>query len=119
MDGVTSLQQDGNENLTPFVWLGLIGGITVLFIAAPDFFFFLSQKQILESVLELESRPEVLRRRKEAEAAADLLGPVFQARLKGLFELLDIKAGKKYSMDSLPPRKSSRSKNSPDSIEEE
>ena len=106
MDGVATLVQEGNEHLTPYVWLGLVGGSVALFIVAPEFFYFLGQKQILEDILDLDSRPEVLRRRKDAEQAADLLGPKYQARLKGLYEMLGIKVGKKYSMAPLPPRRS-------------
>jgi hypothetical protein len=75
-----------------------------LFVVAPEFHYFFVRKQVLEDILDLDSRPEVLRRRKEAEQAADLLGLRYQARLKGLYEMLGIKAGKKYSMDPLPPR---------------
>jgi len=104
MDGVQSLQNDGKDNLIPFVWLGLLGGSVALFVVAPEFHYFFVRKQMLEDILDLDSRPEVLRRRKEAEQAADLLGLRYQARLKGLYEMLGIKAGKKYSMDALPPR---------------
>jgi len=119
MDGVQSLQNDGKDNLIPFVWLGLFGGSVALFIVAPDFFYFLGQKQILEDILDLDSRPEVLRRRKEAEQAADLLGLKYQARLKGLYEMLGIKVGKKYSMDPLPPRGSPAGENAETSPDEE
>ena len=67
----------------------------------------------------MDSRPEVLRRRKDAEQAADLLGPKYQARLKGLYELLGIKVGKKYSMASLPPRGSPGDGAEPSPDEEE
>lgn len=119
MDGVLALQEDGNESLTPLVWLGLLGGSIALFIVAPEFFYFLGQKQILEDILELDSRPEVLRRRKDAEQAADLLGQTYQARLKGLYEYHGIKFGKKYTMDSLPPRRGSAVISESNSEEEE
>jgi len=57
--------------------------------------------------------------RKDAEQAADLLGPKYQARLKGLYELLGIKVGKKYSMASLPPRGSPGDGAEPSPDEEE
>ncbi len=103
MDGVQSLEQEGRDNLIPFVWLGLLGGSVALFLVAPDFFYFLGQKQILEDILELDSRPEVLRRRKEAEIAADMLGSSFQSRLKGLYEQLGVKVPKRYVVESQPP----------------
>ena len=105
MDGVQNLQTEGRENLIPLVWISLLGGSIALFFVAPEFFFFMGQKQLLEDILSLDSRPEVLRRKKEAENAADSLGTKYQARLKGLYEMLGINVGKKYSMPSIPPNR--------------
>ncbi len=118
MDGVSRLEGDGNENLIPFIWLGLLGGATALFLTAPEFLYFLGKKQLLDEILYLDSRAEVLRRRREAEVAADLLGPNYQARLKGLYQSLGISVGKKYKMDALPPRGGFPDKGA-DSVEEE
>ena len=43
-----------------------------------------------------------MRRSKDAERAADLLGKPFQSRLKGLYERLGIKVPKRYSKLSVP-----------------
>ena len=116
MDGVQNLQSEGRENLIPIVWIALLGGSIALFFVAPEFFFFMGQKQLLEDILSLDSRPEVLRRKKEAENAADTLGVKYQARLKGLYEMLGINVGKKYSMPSIHP---SRTVNQPSEVEQE
>ncbi len=105
MDGVQNLQSEDRENLIPLVWIALLGGSVALFFVAPEFFFFMGQKQLLEDILSLDSRPEVLRRKKEAENAADTLGVKYQARLKGLYEILGINVGKKYSMPSIHPNR--------------
>ena len=94
------------ENLVPYYWLGLVLSIPILFLSAPEFMFFLNQKQILQDILKLESRSEVLKNRKEAESAADLLGGKYVARLKGLYEELGIKVkGKRFSIKSLPSKR--------------
>ena len=116
MDGVQNLQSEDRENLIPLVWIALLGGSAALFFVAPEFFFFMGQKQLLEDILSLDSRPEVLRRKKEAENAADTLGVKYQARLKGLYEMLGINVGKKYSMPSIHP---SRTVNQPSEVEQE
>ena len=97
MDGVTNLREDGNENLIPLVWIGLVGGSVALFIVAPEFFYFYGKKDKLREILQLDSRAEVMRLRKEAETAADLLGPSYQAMLKGRYEELGIKIPKRYA----------------------
>ena len=51
-------------------WLGLILGGVGAFWLVPEFLVYLSQKAALDEILLLDSRPEVLRRRKEAEEAA-------------------------------------------------
>jgi hypothetical protein len=77
----------------------------------------LNQRQTLQDILNLDSRSEVLKRRKEAENAADLLGHKYRARLKGLYEELGIKVkGKKFAIKSLPPR---RNKSTDSGVSEE
>ena len=73
-----------------------------LFFVAPEFFYFYNKKQTLSEILELDSRAEVMRRSKDAERAADLLGKPFQSRLKGLYERLGIRVPKRYSKLSVP-----------------
>ena len=82
--------------------VGLIGGSIAMFFVAPEFFYFYNKKQTLSEILELDSRAEVMRRSKDAERAADLLGKPFQSRLKGLYERLGIKVPKRYSKLSVP-----------------
>ena len=93
---------EASDNMVTLVWVGLLGGSTALFFVAPEFFSFYNKKQILSEILELDTRPEVMRRSKDAERAADLLGKPFQSRLKGLYERLGIKVPKRYSKLSVP-----------------
>ena len=91
------------QHLVPWSWLALVGGLLVAFYAAPEFFVYLGQKQTLEDILLIDSRPEVLRRRKEAEDAADMLGTRYQARLMGLYQVHNINIGKKYRVEAITP----------------
>ena len=97
------------EHLIPWSWLAFIGGLVVAFYAAPEFFVYWGQRQILESILLLDSRPEILRRRKEAEDAADMLGKSYQSRLMGLYRIHNINIGKKYRVESVSPLRSAPS----------
>ena len=89
--------QEASENMVTLIWVGLIGGAFALFYVAPEFFYFYDKKQTLSEILDLDSRAEVMRRRKEAEIAADLLGKSFQSRLKDLYERMGISIPKRYS----------------------
>ena len=91
------------EHLVPWSWLAFVGGLVVAFYAAPEFFVYWCQKQLLEDILLIDSRPEILRRRKEAEDAADMLGTRYQARLMGLYQVHNINIGKKYRVDAITP----------------
>ena len=51
----------------------------------PEFMVYLGHKAALDEILLLDSRPEVLRPRKEAEEAADMLGPGYQSHLVRLY----------------------------------
>lgn len=116
LGGTTDPERD---HLVPHHWLGLIISIFISFYVLPEFLYYLNQKQILQDILNLDSRSEVLKRRKEAETAADLLGLKYRARLKGLYEELGIKVkGKRFAIDSLPPRRNI-SANSMEASEEE
>jgi hypothetical protein len=94
------------EHLIPWSWLAFIGGLGVAFYAAPEYFVYSGQRRILEDVLHLDSRPEILRRHKEAEDAADMLGKSYQARLMGLYKMHDVRIGKKYKIESVSPHRS-------------
>ena len=91
------------QHLVPWSWLAFVGGLVVAFYTAPEFFVYWGQKQILENILLIDSRPEVLRRRKEAEDAADMLGTRYQARLMGRYQVHNINIGKKYRVDAITP----------------
>ena len=91
------------QHLVPWSWLAFVGGLVVAFYAAPEFFVYWGQKQLLEDILLIDSRPEVLRRRKEAEDAADMLGTRYQARLMGLYQVHNINIGKKYRVEAITP----------------
>jgi hypothetical protein len=97
MDGVPKMEDNGQDNLIPFVWIGLVGGAIALIFFGPEFYYFYGKREILKEILELDSRAEVMRRRKDAEIAADLLGPTYQSLLKGLYEELGISVPKRYS----------------------
>ena len=87
---------DSKEMWVPWSWLGLIVGGTLAFWIVPEFFVYLGHKAALDEILLLDSRPEVLRRRKEAEEAADMLGPVYQSHLVRLYNELGIKVGSRF-----------------------
>ena len=91
------------EHLVPWSWLAFVGGLVVAFFAAPEFFVYWGQRQILEDILLLDSRPEILRRHKEAEDAADMLGKSYQARLMGLYKAHNVNIGKRYKVDPIAP----------------
>ncbi|MDP6213052.1 MAG: hypothetical protein QGF32_05835 [Candidatus Thalassarchaeaceae archaeon] len=94
--------QEASDRMITLTWIGLIGGSLALFFVAPEFFYFYDKKQTLSEILELDSRAEVMRLRKDAERAADLLGKPFQSRLKGLYERMGISVPKRYSGLSAP-----------------
>ena len=94
--------QEASDRMITLTWIGLIGGSLALFYVAPEFFYFYDKKQTLSEILELDSRAEVMRLRKDAERAADLLGKPFQSRLKGLYERMGISVPKRYSGLSAP-----------------
>ena len=87
---------DSKEMWVPWSWLGLIVGGTLAFWMVPEFMVYLGHKSALDEILLLDSRPEVLRRRKEAEEAADMLGPGYQAHLVTLYNDLGIKVGSRF-----------------------
>ena len=87
---------EASETMITLTWVGLIGGAIALFFVAPEFFYFYEKKQTLSEILSLDSRAEVMRRTREAEIAADLLGKGFQSSLKGHYESLGIKVPRKY-----------------------
>ena len=91
------------EHLVPWSWLAFVGGLGVAFCAAPEFYVYWGQRQLLEDILRLDSRPEILRRHKEAEDAADMLGKSYQARLMGLYKAHNVNIGKRYKVEPVSP----------------
>ena len=91
------------EHLVPWSWLAFVGGLVGAFFAAPEFHVYWGQRNTLEDILLLDSRPEILRRHKEAEDAADMLGKSYQARLMGLYKVHNVNIGKKYRVDPVSP----------------
>ena len=89
--------------MLPFSWLCLTLGALTSIYAVPEFSFYWSQRNILEDILSLDARTEIIRRRKEAEEAAELLGPKYQSRLMGLYDDFQIRGGKRFKVISLPP----------------
>ena len=87
---------DSKEMWVPWSWIGLIVGGALAFWMVPEFMMYLGHKAALDEILLLDSRPEVLRRRKEAEQAADMLGPGYQAHLVTLYNDLGIKVGSRF-----------------------
>ena len=68
-----------------------------------EFHVYWGQRNTLEDILLLDSRPEILRRHKEAEDAADMLGKSYQARLMGLYKVHNVNIGKRYRVDPVSP----------------
>jgi hypothetical protein len=100
------------SNLLPLTWLGLFFGAIGAFYVLPEFFVYLGERQILEDILALDSRAEIIRRRKEGEDAAIMLGKPFMARFRGLLELHEISVGKKLGTESRAPNRSSEGSDS-------
>jgi len=96
-------------NIVSLTWLGMVIGIIGTFYVAPEFFYYLEQKQTLDSILILDSRAEVLRRRKEGEDAAIMLGTRYMSSMRGLLETHEIPVGKNLAVDSSTSNRRSKS----------
>ena len=100
--------QETSQQMITQAWVCLVGGVTALFFVAPEFFYFYGKKKTLADILSLDSRAEVMRLRKEAETAADLLGKPFQTELKLLYERLGISLPKRYAKLESPIEKKTK-----------
>ena len=80
----------------PWSWAGLIFGGLIAFWMVPEFFVYMGQKANLDEILQMDNRPEILRLRKEAENAADMLGPGYQAQLVRLYNEMGIKVSTRF-----------------------
>lgn len=89
MDGVSEMPE-----LIGMSWFFAIGGLILLGVVGPEFFRYNEQLTLLREVFELESRAEILKRRKEAEEAASLLGSIHQGRLLAHYKDHGIRAGR-------------------------
>ena len=89
MDGVTQMPE-----LIGLSWFFAIGGLILLGVVGPEFFRYNEQLNLLREILELESRAEIQKRRKEAEEAASLLGSVHQGKLLAHYKIHGIRAGR-------------------------
>ena len=101
------------ENMVTLTWIGMFLGAIGTFYVGPEFFYYLEQKQLLDDILSLDSRAEVLRRRKEGEDAAIMLGSKYMQSMRGLLEIHQIPVGKNLSAEfSIPVRDSIKSSDS-------
>lgn len=89
MDGVSEMPE-----LIGMSWFFAIGGLILLGVVGPEFFRYNEQLTLLREIFELESRAEILKRRKEAEEAASLLGSIHQGRLLAHYKDHGIRAGR-------------------------
>ena len=85
------------SSLVPFSWTCLIVGGLGCFFLLPEFFAYLSLRDTFEEICALDSRTEVIRRRKEAEDAAEALGAGYRSRLLGVYRNLEIKPNRRWS----------------------
>ncbi len=65
-------------------------------VVGPEFFRYNEQLTLLREILELESRAEIQKRRKEAEEAATLLGSIHQGKLLAHYKTHGIRAGRAF-----------------------
>ena len=92
--GLSGASDPSKENIVTLSWIGMFVGAIGTFYIGPEFFFYLEKKQILDDILLLDSRAEVLRRRKEGEEAAIMLGEKHMSSMRSLLELHEIPVGK-------------------------
>ena len=85
------------SSLVPFSWTCLIVGGLGCFFLLPELFAYLSLRDTFEEICALDSRTEVIRRRKEAEDAAEALGAGYRSRLLGVYRNLEIKPNRRWS----------------------
>ncbi len=93
LGGATS---EGGEALRDWTWIGFVLALVLGIWAGPEYMHYAQNLSILNEVLVLDSRSEVMRRRKEAEEAAKLLGRKHQARLIEHYEELRIRTGRLF-----------------------
>ena len=92
--GLSGPTDPSKENIVALSWIGMLIGAIGTFYVGPEFFFYLGMKQTLDDILLLDSRAEVLRRRKEGEEAAIMLGVRYMSQMRELLEAHEIPVGK-------------------------
>jgi hypothetical protein len=92
--GLSGPTDPSKENIVALSWIGMLIGAIGTFYVGPEFFYYLEKKQVLDDILLLDSRAEVLRRRKEGEEVAIMLGEKYMGMMRGLLELHEISVGK-------------------------
>jgi hypothetical protein len=92
--GLSGPTDPSKENIVALSWIGMLIGAIGTFYVGPEFFYYLEKKQVLDDILLLDSRAEVLRRRKEGEEVAIMLGEKYMGMMRGLLELHEIPVGK-------------------------
>ena len=92
--GLSGPTDPSKENIVALSWIGMLIGAIGTFYVGPEFFFYLGMKQTLDDILLLDSRAEVLRRRKEGEEAAIMLGVRYMSQMRELLEANEIPVGK-------------------------
>lgn len=90
------LRQDAAwADYTTMAWILLALASLIAIWVGPEFVHYIGQYNLLNEVLELDSRSEVSRRRQEAEAAAKILGSQHTARLDEHLVQLGIKRARR------------------------
>jgi len=90
------LRQDAAwADYTTLAWILLALSSLIAIWVGPEFVHYIGQYNLLNEVLELDSRSEVSRRRQEAEAAAKILGKQHIARLDEHLVELGIKRARR------------------------
>lgn len=90
------LRQDAAwADYTTMAWILLALASLIAIWVGPEFVHYIGQYNLLNEVLELDSRSEVSRRRQEAEAAAKILGSQHTARLDEHLAQLGIKRARR------------------------
>ena len=92
--GLSGPTDPSKENIVTLSWIGMLAGAIGTFYVGPEFFFYMEKKQLLDDILQLDSRAEVLRRRKEGEEAAIMLGAKHMSMMRALLESHNIPVGK-------------------------
>lgn len=84
------------SSLVPISWGCLIVGGIGSFFLLPEFFYYISLRSTFEEIIQQDSRSEIIRRRKELEDAAELLGSLYRSRVLGVYRQMEIKPNRRW-----------------------